>query len=219
MDSALRNWTPTYGLVLLLIVLAIVIAAIANGAPVGRFLSLLVLSAALLLSFRVAEASARTRRLASVLVGLGILLGTILIVADRDRVGVGLDVAVTAVLVAVTPVVLSRRLVLRRVVDSQSILGAVCVYLLIGLWFAFSFSLTTLFTGSPFFAQQVAASTTDYLYFSFTTLTTVGYGDLAPRSDVGRLLAVTEALSGQLYLVTVVGVLVTNLRPRPRDHA
>ena len=53
-------------------------------------------------------------------------------------------------------------------------------------------------------------------YFSFSTLTTVGFGDLTARSDLGRTLAVLEALVGQLYLVTVVSVGVSNLVPRAR---
>ncbi len=51
----------------------------------------------------------------------------------------------------------------------------------------------------------------DSLYFSFTTLTTLGYGDLTPAGDVGRMLAITEALIGQVYLVTIVALIVTNL--------
>ena len=88
-----------------------------------------------------------------------------------------------------------------------------------GLAFALVFALTTVLGGGPFFATVDAARAVDYLYFSFVTLTTVGYGDLAARGDVGRMLAVTEALLGQLYLVTVVALLVANVggrRPRHR---
>ncbi len=58
----------------------------------------------------------------------------------------------------------------------------------------------------------------DRLYFSFTTMTTVGFGDLTAAGDAGRMLAITEALLGQLYLVSVVALIVANLgrtrRPR-----
>jgi hypothetical protein len=71
--------------------------------------------------------------------------------------------------------------------------------------------------GGPFFVTVAAPGAVDYLYFSYVTLTTVGYGDLTARGDAGRMLAVCEALLGQLYLVTVLALLVGNVgRPRPR---
>ena len=59
-----------------------------------------------------------------------------------------------------------------------------------------------------------AAQPVAYLYFSYTTLTTVGFGDLTAGTDLGRMLAVVEALMGQLYLVTVVAFIVATRRPR-----
>jgi voltage-gated potassium channel Kch len=61
-----------------------------------------------------------------------------------------------------------------------------------------------------------STNSTVHVYFSFATLTTVGYGDLTARTDLGRTLAVMEALLGQLHLVTVVSVGVANLVPRRR---
>ena len=60
----------------------------------------------------------------------------------------------------------------------------------------------------------MTATTAHCLYFSFATLTTVGYGDVLTRSDLGHTLAVTEALVGQIYLVTVVALLVSDLGSR-----
>jgi hypothetical protein len=69
---------------------------------------------------------------------------------------------------------------------------------------------------APFFAGGEPATVAHCLYFSFTTLATVGYGDLVARSDLGHTLAVSEALIGQIYLVTVVSLIVSNLRPSRR---
>ena len=55
----------------------------------------------------------------------------------------------------------------------------------------------------------------DYLYFSLVTLATLGYGDLSASSSLGRMLSVTEALAGQLYLVSIVAVLVSNIGTTP----
>jgi len=98
------------------------------------------------------------------------------------------------------------------------VFGALCLYLLLGLIFALVFS-SIGFSHPPFFAQKEAAVPNDYVYFSFVTLTTVGYGDLTAKADFSRMLAVSEALMGQLYLVSVVALLVSNLgrERRPRS--
>jgi len=67
----------------------------------------------------------------------------------------------------------------------------------------------------PDTAHEHLASVAHCLYFSLTTLATVGYGDFVARSDLGHTLAVSEALIGQIYLVTVVSLIVSNLRPPP----
>ena len=75
---------------------------------------------------------------------------------------------------------------------------------------------------SPFFAGGQLATVPHCLYFSFTSLTTVGYGDFTARTNLGHTLAVSEALLGQIYLVTVVSLIVANLgrsRPRAQDTA
>ena len=60
----------------------------------------------------------------------------------------------------------------------------------------------------PFFVSTTHPTDVDYLYFSFSTLATVGFGDLVAGTNLGRMLAVTEALFGQMYLVTIVALLV-----------
>jgi hypothetical protein len=66
----------------------------------------------------------------------------------------------------------------------------------------------------PFFTGAVAATMSHCLYFSFTTISTVGYGDLTASTNLGHTLAVSEALLGQVYLVTVVSLIVGNLGRR-----
>jgi len=201
---------PGYGVVLIAIVLTIVMLTAGYASPLGRFLALVMLAAALLLALRAARAPRLMQRRGAVLVGLAVAGGIVSTFTDS---GLGaFDQLVDFVLIAVTPVVLARRLVRKPDVTRDSIIGAVCVYLLIALFFAFVFQLTTGFTGTPFFASTTNASMPEYVYFSLVTLTTVGYGDFVARSNLGRMLSVTEALTGQLYLVTVVALLVSNLR-------
>lgn len=97
--------------------------------------------------------------------------------------------------------------------DVETIYGALSVYIMIGIFFAFTDSIV----GSlapPFFASVQDATLKEYLYFSFVTLTTLGYGDFVPKGDLPRTLAVIEAVLGQLYLVTVVALLVSNFTRR-----
>lgn len=120
--------------------------------------------------------------------------------------------------------VIGRRIISHPVVNLNTLAGAASIYLLLGLLFALSYSFIggflTEFMGvgrnpaEAFFVAARNVKPSDFMYFSFVTLTTVGYGDLTASTDIGRMLAVVEALVGQLYLVTVVAVLVSNIGQR-----
>jgi ion channel len=93
--------------------------------------------------------------------------------------------------------------------DLEVVLGALCAYLYIGSYFAFLFSTIAIVSESPFFAQPGADNMLNFVYFSFVTLTTTGYGDISPAFGPGRMIAVLEAIIGQLYLVSVVAIVVS----------
>ena len=100
---------------------------------------------------------------------------------------------------------------------AATVAGAVCVYLLLGELFAMVFGLLSTLESGRFFASTSNPTTVDYVYFSYSTLSTVGYGDLVAKTGLGRMLAGCEALMGQVYLVTVIAVIVGNLgRPGRR---
>lgn len=120
-------------------------------------------------------------------------------------------VAVGVLMCAATIAVIVRRLASQRRVTRHTVTGALAIYLQLGLLFAYTFSLIGLARSAGFFAQPGPFDTVSYLYFSYSTLTTVGYGDLTAGNDVGRMLVVVEAVLGQLYLVTVVAVVVGNI--------
>ena len=124
----------------------------------------------------------------------------------------------SGLLVAFAPVVIAGGLVrdvrAEGAVSMRTLSGVLAIYLLLGMFYSFVDAAVAEIGSSPFFAGNVAPDRSDFLYFSYVTLSTVGYGDLVAATDVGRAVAVSEALIGQIYLVTVVALIVSNLRPR-----
>jgi drug/metabolite transporter (DMT)-like permease len=125
-------------------------------------------------------------------------------------------------LVALAPIAIATGLY-RHVREEQAVtirtmFGVLCIYLLIGMLFSFVFSAIDRFGPGHFFVDphQFSHNQSDFLYFSFTTITTTGYGDFVAATNLGRSMAIAEALTGQIYLVTVVALIVGNLRPRRR---
>jgi hypothetical protein len=121
---------------------------------------------------------------------------------------VGLAAGVLTVTIAV---VIAMGAVAQNEVNSRSVAGAICVCLLFGMLFMFLYGVLATLGHGPFFAQGTGRTRPLRLYFSFVTLATLGYGDYTPAGNLGHALAVLEALVGQLYLVTVVAVVVTRL--------
>ena len=113
-----------------------------------------------------------------------------------------------------------RRVLARPTVTIQSIYGALSAYLIIGMMFAAFYAAIYRLGGGSFFAQHVSGdnNTQSFQYFSFTTLTTLGYGDLTAAANGGRAVAVMEALTGQVFLATLVARLVAAFRA-PAERA
>jgi hypothetical protein len=105
-----------------------------------------------------------------------------------------------------------RRVLAKPAVTIQSIYGALSAYLIVGLMFASSYAAIDHLGESAFFADNQPANTQTYQYFSFTTLTTLGYGDFTAAENGGRAIAVLEALTGQVFLATLVARLVAAYR-------
>ncbi len=126
-------------------------------------------------------------------------------------------VASFTLLVALAPIAILRK-VRKEFADdgvgADVVLGSLCAYLYIGTWFAFAYRAVALLTRAPFFAQPGEERALNYLYFSLVTITSTGYGDLSPVYGPGRMLAAVEAIIGQLYLVTVVALVVSAFRAR-----
>jgi hypothetical protein len=186
----------------------------------GTALTTVIVGGTLLLALRASGVARGWRMAADVVVGLMValvLLGVIVVwtVPGTDA-EVTLGPEIWVVLSVLAPVVVVRRLLQHHDVTRRTLEGANSAYLLIPVAFQFVFLAVDDLLPGGFFGSPKPP--TAFMYFSLTTVTTVGYGDLAPASDVGRLLATVEALLGQVFLVTFVALLVGLLGERWRAN-
>jgi voltage-gated potassium channel Kch len=123
----------------------------------------------------------------------------------------------TGLLLLATVVIIVDSVLKLDTVTLQSIYGALSAYMLLGLMFAAFFGAIDGLGGTDFFVNGEAANIRTYQYFSFTTLTTLGYGDFTAGGSFGRAVAVIEALTGQIFLVTLVARLVSAYRGPARQ--
>ncbi|MGW0434130.1 ion channel [Micromonospora sp. NPDC003197] len=202
-----------------LLLASFVLSAFLPGRQI-QIIPLFLYLAALLLAMRTVTSKSSASRGGRRILLAGSVVAVAAAVISNDRAVHGAVASWLAVILLYTIVVLLRRvLVGHRVVTVQTIFGVLSAYLLIGLLFAALFSAVSLFQGQPLFAMGKAATNSAIQYFSFSTLTTVGFGDYTAAGEPARTLAVLEALFGQIFLVTVVARLVSifGTTRRPTD--
>ena len=206
------RWDDRYGELFLLILLSMLLSA-ANTTWL-KVVGVLLQGGMVLFAFFVSRAPRRAWRLATVLVPIAVILGIVGHVSE-SRFAESITAVVAVILPVAAIVVLVRRIVEDLPsVSARTILGLLSVYLLMGMSFAALFATIAVISDEPFFAQTKTAEPVDFTYFSFVTLSTVGYGDFTAANPMPRMLAAIEGLTGQLYLVTVVAVAVSRVRRR-----
>jgi hypothetical protein len=210
--------TDTYGLVLALIVLDYIVVSTLLASSWGTVLAVFLLSITLWITLRVS----RSRRIWQLLAVAYLALSTLSALISELTPGadtITQYVTVLAgVLLVVVPFAILCHIASQPVVTTETVLGGVCVYLLIGFAFAFIYLGIALFSPSPFFEGREPSTVNNSLFFSYTTLTTVGYGNLVPAASIGQTFAMLEVLAGQIYLVLIVARLVSlwgQVRPQP----
>jgi hypothetical protein len=208
-----------FGIVLVLLACTFLVMASGVSGGWARILSVGLQGVTLLAVLRASQVSPRIRRAVAVAVVCALVSAFGSLLLSSGSAARGLPVVLNVLLVGAAPYVIARSLWRRQLVDIHTILGAICIYVLLGMLYAFVYEAIGSLGTSNFFVQTRSPDTADYLYFSFVTLTTVGYGDFTAASHLGRALAVLEALFGQIYLVTVVSVLVSHLVRRPDTAA
>ena len=203
----------SYALVVLLILITYGLSA-ALSASWAASLVLAVQMATVWVALRASRARPAVRALANLALAAAALAAVTNLFFD-DQIHGGIVAAwVSCLLYLIAPISIVRHLVVRRTVDSETVLGAIAAYLMAGMFFAFFYhALGLTQTHLPFFGSQGDGTLPQDLFFSFTTLTTTGYGNLVPAGNPGQTLAVLEMLIGQLFLVTAVAKVVNAWRP------
>ncbi|MGV1048508.1 MAG: potassium channel family protein [Solirubrobacterales bacterium] len=143
---------------------------------------------------------------------LSLLLSVIAAISD-DRIWLNLASLIQVVLLAVAMGAVLLRVVTTAEVGSRTILGAISVYTVLGLLFTFVYATIDRIQGGAFFEGHPNPHGGDFLFFSYTTLTTTGFGDLVPGGQPGRMISGLEMMIGQVFLVTLVAGLVALWRP------
>jgi hypothetical protein len=216
-----------FGIVLCLILATITVTLAAPEGDGGRLVAV-ALQAAVLVAAVAASRAHRAVIVLSMAVAVVGIVGTAAALFGSGQFGNSSAALVALLYLLLTPLALVSGLRKQfhetEAVTMQTMFGVLCLYLLIGLLFGVAYATIDELSSTPFFATPGPHGRDDFLYFSYTTLTTVGYGDLTAATDLGRSLAITEALLGQLYLVSVVAVIISNLeavRPgqRRKDNA
>ena len=104
-------------------------------------------------------------------------------------------------------------------VTIRTVFGALGIYMLLIIAFASAFGIIGVVEPGPVFEEGTSKDNYgSFVYYSVTTITTLGIGDLTPATDLGRSLTGILTLFGQIYLVTVVALIVGNLGRRARER-
>ncbi len=220
LHRAWRAWREDpidrFGVVLFFVIATIVVSSLVDvGTSYGDSLLAHAMSgAALVAAARATGMRRRARRVVTVIVLVAIALLAFLSVAE-SLVGDDTTVLVApeqadplwVALVIVVPIIVIRRISQHTVVGGRTVLGAVTAYLQIGVAYAALYTANQAWSSAPPFGQAQPSSA--MMYLSMTTMSTLGIGDIAPTTQVSRLLVSSEAVLGQVFLVTIVAIVVS----------
>jgi hypothetical protein len=175
----------------------------------GAIVSTVLAAVALVVAISDPDAGETVSHRQAILIVACVALAPLVLVTNSTEVlGLAYLLPVALLVGATLPITIVRVLKHRRVTQ-ETVLGALCCYVLVGLTFAFVYLAVNEFRDEPFFVQPGDHVQSEYLYFSFVTLTTLGFGDLSPSVGLPQALTALEALFGQVFLVVLVARLVT----------
>lgn len=204
--------SDAFGLVLLLVLVTFVLTSLISNSGWGAVLIMAATGATSIVALTSSHAPPHYVHVSIYASALSLLLSIVAAVSDAALwLSLGAVLQVTLLAVAMVSVLI--RVVTAAEVNARTILGAISVYTVLGLLFGFAYEAIARVQDTPFFQGTPVIHHGDYLFFSYTTLTTTGYGDLVPAGQPGEMIATFEMLIGQIFLVTLVAGLVAVWRP------
>lgn len=210
---ARRRASRSFGTVLVLIVATLVFCASASDGAWTTSVLVVLESLTLVAALWISGLARAGSRLSVSLLLLAVAVAILAAVVGGSTL-LGITAILTGLLTMSTVGVIARTIATEHEINAQTVLGAICIYVLIGLLFLFLYGAVASIDSGPFFAQGTDGTRALRLYFSYVTIATLGYGDYTARTNLGHMLAIAEALIGQIYLVTVVALLVARMRVR-----
>jgi Ion channel len=205
-----------YGAVLALAILSTGAQMLLPDTPAALLVQALLMAVLVVTALFAEDASRAQWQHVGLLVGistLGVIAATI--AGPRGQSERAVMFGLSGVLAVAGALIVARGVVagiqVERRVTLHSVMGALTIYLLAGLIFAFLYGVLDEIVSGPVLSNLGPDKHPEEVYFSFITLATVGYGDITPLVPAARMTAVLEALFGQLYLVTIVAVIVSNV--------
>ena len=203
-----------YGLVLVLVVTLVFFQIAAPTGSLAFAVDVLLAAAALTVSVATSRARENVRRRrALVVTGIGVVIFLTTLTGAASSTVTFVFVTLLVAAIPVTLIGGLTRLVKQKGVTVQVVAGALAIYLVVGLLFASVIATASRVESGNYFKQGSENDAVD-VYYSFTVLTTTGFGDYTAAHSFGHALGVMEMLTGQLYLVTVIGIVVGNFAGR-----
>ncbi|MET1045051.1 MAG: ion channel [Microbacteriaceae bacterium] len=207
-------WRAGYLLVVVMIIASYALCA-AQTTPNPSAPALVIQLVTVAVVLRVAHMSRTIRRIGWALVAVAV--AGVLVVWIAGASGRLLDLVLSgtsAVAYLAAPIAIVIHQIRRRLIDGQALLAAISAYILIGMWFTFLYNFVGLLSATSIFGPGQVNSLGSQVFFSYTTLTTTGYGNVVPTGPLLQSIAIAEAITGQLFLVIAVARIVTGLDPR-----
>jgi hypothetical protein len=201
-----------FGLVFVLVIATYVLTSLLGNHGWSAVILTVATSATSVIALTSSHVHARVVRAALLLSALTIALAAIA-AASGDRIWLNVASVIQVTLLAVAMLAVLRRVVTSAEVGSRTILGALSVYTVLGILFTFAYGTIDRIQAGSFFEGVAHPGGSDFIFFSYTTLTTTGYGNLVPGGQPGRMIAGLEMMIGQIFLVTLVAGLVSLWRP------